>query len=392
MNKNIFIILSGVILFFVGCSAGSISSLQAKADAGDASYQYEVGMKYYFGQKGVKQDKNLGIKYLKKAANQNFPKALKNLGSIYYKEKKYNEAFNYYKLAVDQNYTNAKLSLGDMYQKGLGTKKDILKALKLYKEAYREGKEIGMLGIANSYKDLKKYNKAIKSYKTYVKSKTSRQAPHGTKSIVCLEVMELYDKIGDINKAYIWGATGVIAGVFDGPYKDYDKHLAVFEKIDKKIKAKQKEKFAKDIAKMHYDFFVKYEYYLKSNPSLKFKHGYINIYGSKLISSTGYVLMKNKETVQAINYLKTKKDEKSRINLAIFYAKLSSQYANIGSISPYYSSAQNEIDKSLNILDNYNIKSLKTLKEVLKKKSFILKSLSKYQDQMHKKFYSKKVN
>lgn len=391
MKQNISIILlSTLILFFIGCGAVSFSSLKDKADAGDAKYQYAVGLKYFQGSEDVKQDKKLGIAYLKKAADQNYPIAIHDLGNAYYKEKKYVEAVKYYKLAVDQNYTTSKIALGDMYQRGLGVKKDALKAIKLYKSAYEDGRIIGMLGVATSYMDLKKYNETINSYKIYINHETSRDVPYKIKSQICFDLMELYYKLGQIDSAYLWGATGILAGGFGSTYDDFAKDLNIFENVNSKITNDKKQKAAKDIIKMHYEYFTRYEYYIKKHSELKFKHSLIYVDNMKLIAVSTYLISKNQKLYNTITYLKDKKDENSQLNLAIFHGKYASEEIKLGTIFANYYFAQSDLKDSLKILNKYNDKSLNTIKKVLNEKLFILKLISTYQDKMYKLYYHKK--
>src|SRR6516165_9492386 len=59
-----------------------IEEVKAKAEAGDAQSQVELGRRYHKGE-GVTKDQVEAVKWYRKAAEQNFAKAQYNLGICY---------------------------------------------------------------------------------------------------------------------------------------------------------------------------------------------------------------------------------------------------------------------------------------------------------------------
>ncbi len=119
----------------------AIILLEKVANTGHHRAQTALGHIYKDG-KGVKTDFDKAIFWYEKAAIQDDIVAQYSLATILEKEKKdYNKAFAWYEEAAKQGALRAQYSLGLLYAKGLGTKKDELKAYKLFKIASRHIKE-----------------------------------------------------------------------------------------------------------------------------------------------------------------------------------------------------------------------------------------------------------
>src|SRR6266496_2326797 len=92
-----------------------IGEVKAKAEAGDAESQVELGLRYEQG-KGVAKDQVEAIKWYRKAAEQNLAEAQYNLGVYYYAgegvAKDQVEAVKWYRKAAEQNYAAAQSNLG----------------------------------------------------------------------------------------------------------------------------------------------------------------------------------------------------------------------------------------------------------------------------------------
>jgi hypothetical protein len=80
------ILLMIALVALVGCgkkpAEGSFAQTKAKAEAGDADAQYNLGAMYDFGQ-GVEQDFKEAVKWYRKAADQGLAEAQFNLGMMY---------------------------------------------------------------------------------------------------------------------------------------------------------------------------------------------------------------------------------------------------------------------------------------------------------------------
>src|SRR6266567_2974420 len=91
-----------------------IEEVKAKAEAGDAKSQVELGRRYDKGE-GVMKDQVEAVKWYRKAAEQNYAKAQNNLGDCYYKgegvAKDRVEAVKWYRKAAEQNDAKAQYNL-----------------------------------------------------------------------------------------------------------------------------------------------------------------------------------------------------------------------------------------------------------------------------------------
>jgi TPR repeat protein len=104
---------------------------KAKAEAGDATAQSNLGFMYEKGQ-GVEQDFKEAVKWYQKAAEQGYAAAQHNLGSMYEKgqgvEQDFKEAVKWFQKAADQGYADAQHNLGLMYGMGQGMEQDYVTA------------------------------------------------------------------------------------------------------------------------------------------------------------------------------------------------------------------------------------------------------------------------
>lgn len=176
------------------------------------------------------------------------------------------------------------------------------------------------------------------------------------------------------------GATAVLAGLFDGTLENEEKHLKRFTTISNQLSKEEKSFLAKQILLNHYNMFEIYEYYFKKHPEIKSDDAVIIMPLMKVI---GYVMMMNKETIQTMNYFKTKTDLYSKINVAIGNLRLASAYIKLGAISPFLGTAISEIEKAKKVLDDVNYKNLVHLKNNVNAKLLILKDVYEYQNKIH---------
>ena len=90
---------------------------KAKAEAGDADAQFNLGVMYYQGL-GVEQDFKEVVKWYQKAADQGDVEAQYNLGVMYYQglgvEQDFKEAVKWYQKAADQGDAIAQYDLGNV--------------------------------------------------------------------------------------------------------------------------------------------------------------------------------------------------------------------------------------------------------------------------------------
>lgn len=109
-----------------------------KADSGDMSAQFDVGVAYDLG-KGAPKDIDKAKKYYLLAAEQEHAEAQNSLGSLYEAEGNNIEAASWYYKAAQHNHPLAMNSLAIYYIKGVGMPEDKKKGLELYTKSAELG-------------------------------------------------------------------------------------------------------------------------------------------------------------------------------------------------------------------------------------------------------------
>ncbi len=125
-----------------GTEPEELKRLLRRAEQGDASAQFLLGVKYYFGG-GVEQDDVEAVKWCRKAADQGYADAQYALGwrSQYakYVVQNYAEAVKWYRKAAEQGHKDAQYHLGVMYENGWGVEQDRKEAVKWFQKAVEQG-------------------------------------------------------------------------------------------------------------------------------------------------------------------------------------------------------------------------------------------------------------
>ena len=108
-----------------------VDPIRQKAEQGDATAQFDLGVMYNFG-KGVPQDYAEARRWYLKAAEQGNSDAQFNLGVMYDNgrgvRQDYAEARKWYLKAAEKGAAHAQFSLGFMYDTGQGVPQDYVKA------------------------------------------------------------------------------------------------------------------------------------------------------------------------------------------------------------------------------------------------------------------------
>jgi hypothetical protein len=118
----------------------NIGELQIKASQGDADAQFELGACYFNGD-GVEQNREKGVRWFIKAADNGLRDAQSYVGTFYAQgsnglAQNPNEAARYWEMAADQGFVEAQFHLGSHYDHGSnGFSVDIQKAILWYKKA-----------------------------------------------------------------------------------------------------------------------------------------------------------------------------------------------------------------------------------------------------------------
>ena len=120
---------------------GALTSVQAQEKLGEA---------YEFGE-GIIKDKKLALKWYEKASLQGCNSTKLNLIHLYFMSKNYHKSFSLAKQFEQSNNLVGITWLALHYELGLGTEKDITKALALYLKASINGHYMGSYYMGQMY-------------------------------------------------------------------------------------------------------------------------------------------------------------------------------------------------------------------------------------------------
>src|ERR1035438_8646688 len=113
----------------------SLQETTARAEAGDAAAQTELGRLYYQGQ-GAGQDYAAAAKWYRKAAEQGVASAQFNLGLCYFRghgvAQDDGEGLKWYRKAAEEGIVVAQYNLGLRYGFGMGVPRDYVEACKWF--------------------------------------------------------------------------------------------------------------------------------------------------------------------------------------------------------------------------------------------------------------------
>jgi hypothetical protein len=147
-------------------------ALLARAKAGDAEAQYEVGHIFASGDKGIEKDDAVAFFWFQKSAEQGNAKGENGVGASYEYgngvAKNYTQALDWFRKAADQGNADAQHELGYMYENG-GVPKDYAEAMKWFRKAADQGdadaqRNIGTM-YENGYGVPKDYSEAMKWFR-----------------------------------------------------------------------------------------------------------------------------------------------------------------------------------------------------------------------------------
>jgi TPR repeat protein len=146
------------------------AELLARAKSGDASSQYEIGLKYTQGKEGVVKDEKKAFYWFSQAFKIYEPAAFAGEAEAQYKlgimyslgrvvDKDLDQSRGWYEKSAAQGHPKALYNLGTIYENGKGVEKDGKKALELYEQSAAKGEanalfrlgqihESGLLGLS----------------------------------------------------------------------------------------------------------------------------------------------------------------------------------------------------------------------------------------------------
>ncbi len=133
-------------------------------DQGEKHALYYMGEAYLYGH-GVKKNKRLAQKLLSQAMSFKDPRAHYQLGYMYQKgvstgHKNYRKAFGWYAKSALMGYKDAHYKLAEFYARGLGVRRDKVKAYAWYTIADLHGSSAGNTKKEKLYKRLSNQNLA----------------------------------------------------------------------------------------------------------------------------------------------------------------------------------------------------------------------------------------
>jgi len=123
---------------------GPLADIVVAANRGDPAAQNQLGVKYAQGEDPIPRNDVKAVDLYRQAANQGFAKAETNLGDMFFYgrgglSQSYTDAASWYLKAAQQDWPDAQYRLGYMYEKGIGTDKDVQRAVQLYRSAADHG-------------------------------------------------------------------------------------------------------------------------------------------------------------------------------------------------------------------------------------------------------------
>lgn len=135
-------------------SSQPFRDLKARAEAGDADAQLNIGGLYFKGE-GVKRDFAEAARWFQKAAMQRHPQAQFNLGMMYATgqglTQNPEEAAKWYRLSAEQGLAVAQLNLGVAYFLGQGLPRSESEAVKWLRLAVNQGDAQAQFNLAVMY-------------------------------------------------------------------------------------------------------------------------------------------------------------------------------------------------------------------------------------------------
>ncbi|MDD4141722.1 MAG: leucine-rich repeat protein [Bacteroidales bacterium] len=121
----------------------AIEVFRQKAETGDADAEFNLGFVLFYGNKWFEPKYEEGLNWMRKAVAKRYSPALSALADIYhdgrYVAVDYDECFRLLTLAEPDADGRTLNNLATCYEEGVGTTKDINKALQLYKAAKAAG-------------------------------------------------------------------------------------------------------------------------------------------------------------------------------------------------------------------------------------------------------------
>jgi TPR repeat protein len=131
-----------------------VTSIRAKAEAGNAADQYRLGA-LYAGGEGVPQSYADAAQWYQKAAEQSLPEALLALGELHEAGQGVpldpKRAVEFYQRAAEKGLAKAQYTLGFAYETGRGMPRDHQAAAKWFLKAAEQGEPLAQFDMGQRY-------------------------------------------------------------------------------------------------------------------------------------------------------------------------------------------------------------------------------------------------
>lgn len=138
----------------LGAEPLSVPQLIAAAEAGDAQAQADLAWRHWFGD-GVEQDRELGVRWFRRAADQGHGEACYWLGSAYEEGIGVTadpaEAARWYRRGAEAGDPNARVALGLLLAEGRGMARDDAAAVRWFRAAAEDGVSAAKYHLAEMY-------------------------------------------------------------------------------------------------------------------------------------------------------------------------------------------------------------------------------------------------
>jgi TPR repeat protein len=133
-----------------------IATLKEMAAAGDMKSQVQIGLAYLTGD-GVAKDDAEGVKWLRKAADQDNPVAERYLAEMYFKGRGVpadnTEAAKWLRMAAEQGDAQSQYNLAVLYTQGLGVPRNKKEAATWMRKSAEQGLAAGQVGMGVLYEN-----------------------------------------------------------------------------------------------------------------------------------------------------------------------------------------------------------------------------------------------
>ena len=217
-------------------SADEIAEFRARAKQGDTDAQWNLGEAYFYG-KGVDENPNQALEWLRKAAEQGHACAQVDLGFMYFVgwgvDQDQKKAVEWYRKSAEQGNKRGQYRLGLAYSDGHGVEHDQRKGFDLLHKSAEQGSVAAqrMLGSKYYVGYFQDMRKAVKWHR-----KAAEQGDSFSQHQLAVAYLVGEGVIRDYREAYIWELISKASGSTSAKPSAVESELSASE-----IRSAQKE-------------------------------------------------------------------------------------------------------------------------------------------------------